>query len=66
MPDGSGFLPAPEIARKNRARQPNESAEYRRAREALLVEEIELNRHIARVAAQRRARADTFQALNIT
>src|SRR3569623_19717 len=55
MPDGSALQPAAAIAQRNRARQPNESADYRRAREALLVEEIELNRHIARVAAQRRA-----------
>ena len=55
MPDGSTLQPATAIAHKNRARQPNESAEYRKAREALLAEEIELNRHIARVAAQRRA-----------
>ena len=34
---------------------PNESAEYRAARTALLAEEIELRRHIDRVAAQRRA-----------
>ena len=34
---------------------PNESAEYRAARTALLAEEIELRRHIERVAAQRRA-----------
>jgi predicted dithiol-disulfide oxidoreductase (DUF899 family) len=54
MPDGSALNPAADVARMNRARQPNESAEYRKAREALLVEEIELNRHIARVAAQRR------------
>lgn len=33
---------------------PNESAEYGRARSALLAEEIELRRHIERVAAQRR------------
>src|ERR1700722_11373023 len=36
-------------------RFPDESAEYRRAREALLAEEIELRRHIERVAEQRRA-----------
>ncbi|EEA04387.1 protein of unknown function DUF899 thioredoxin family protein [Burkholderia sp. H160] len=36
-------------------RFPGESAEYRRARNALLVEEIELRRQIERVAAQRRA-----------
>ncbi len=34
---------------------PNDSAEYRRARTALLAEEIELRRHIERVAVQRRA-----------
>jgi len=36
-------------------RFPNESPEYRAARTALLAEEIELRRHIERVAAQRRA-----------
>jgi predicted dithiol-disulfide oxidoreductase (DUF899 family) len=34
---------------------PNESARYRKARNALLAEEIELRRHIERVASQRRA-----------
>ena len=34
---------------------PNESSEYRRARNQLLVEEMALRRHIERVAAQRRA-----------
>ena len=46
---------AVELARKNRVRYPNESPEYRRAREALLAEEIDLRRHIERVAEQRRA-----------
>jgi predicted dithiol-disulfide oxidoreductase (DUF899 family) len=46
--------PAAELARASRVRFPNESAEYRRAREALLAEEIELRRHIERVAEQRR------------
>jgi predicted dithiol-disulfide oxidoreductase (DUF899 family) len=46
---------ASELARKNAIRFPNESEEYRRAREALLAEEIELRRHIERVAVQRRA-----------
>src|SRR5689334_8609773 len=55
MADGSALRPAKEVARTNKARQPNESAEYRAAREALLAEEIELKRHISRVAAQRRA-----------
>lgn len=36
-------------------RFPGESAEYRRARNDLLAEEIELRRHIERVAEQRRA-----------
>lgn len=47
--------PAAELARKNGVRFPNESDEYRRARDALLAEEIELRRHIERVAEQRRA-----------
>ncbi len=50
-----GLAPASELARKNGVRLPNESDEYRRAREALLAEEIELRRHIERVAEQRRA-----------
>ena len=49
------LTPADELARDNPVRIPNESAEYRRARTALLAEEIELRRHIERVAAQRRA-----------
>ena len=47
--------PAAELASANTARRPNESADYRRARQALLVEEIELRRHIERVAEMRRA-----------
>src|SRR5271155_3188968 len=47
--------PAAALARIDSVRFPNESAEYRAARTALLVEEIELRRHIERVAAQRRA-----------
>jgi predicted dithiol-disulfide oxidoreductase (DUF899 family) len=34
---------------------PNESAQYRRARNALLEQEMELRRQVERVAAQRRA-----------
>jgi predicted dithiol-disulfide oxidoreductase (DUF899 family) len=49
------LAPATELARKNGVRFPNESAAYRQARDALLAEEIELRRHIERVAAQRRA-----------
>jgi predicted dithiol-disulfide oxidoreductase (DUF899 family) len=49
------LTPAVELARKNPVRIPHESAEYRAARTALLAEEIELRRHIERVAVQRRA-----------
>jgi predicted dithiol-disulfide oxidoreductase (DUF899 family) len=52
---GSTLKPAAELARAGGIRFPNESVEYRRAREALLAEEIELRRHIERVAEQRRA-----------
>ena len=41
---GSALKPATELARGNSVRFPNESAEYRRAREQLLTEEIELRR----------------------
>lgn len=50
----SRLIPATELAKLNRARFPNESEEYRRARNALLAEEIELRRHIERVAELRR------------
>jgi predicted dithiol-disulfide oxidoreductase (DUF899 family) len=49
------LIPANQLARDNPVRQPHESAEYRAARTALLAEEIELRRHLERVAAQRRA-----------
>jgi len=49
------LIPAATLAHKNTTRFPGESAEYRRARQALLAEEIELRRHIERVAEQRRA-----------
>jgi predicted dithiol-disulfide oxidoreductase (DUF899 family) len=49
------LTPAVELACANPVIIPNESAEYRAARTALLAEEIELRRHIERVAAQRRA-----------
>src|SRR5208283_3945340 len=49
------LTPADELARADPVTIPNESAEYRAARTALLAEEIELRRHIERVAAQRRA-----------
>jgi predicted dithiol-disulfide oxidoreductase (DUF899 family) len=55
MPDDLALQPAEALVRKNASSQPHESAEYREAREALLVEEINLRRQIERVAAQRRA-----------
>jgi hypothetical protein len=53
---GSSLKPAAELARANTARVPNESTEYRRAREQLLAEEIELRRHAERVAELRALR----------
>ncbi len=55
MAPHGALAPADELARKNGVRFPNESKEYRQARDALLAEEIELRRHIERVAQQRRA-----------
>jgi predicted dithiol-disulfide oxidoreductase (DUF899 family) len=46
---------AKRLVGKNPVRFPNESQAYRRARNALLAEEIDLRRHIERVAEQRRA-----------
>jgi predicted dithiol-disulfide oxidoreductase (DUF899 family) len=55
MADSTALVPAAEFAAKNKAHFPNESSEYRQARNHLLAEEIELRRHIERVAALRRA-----------
>ena len=52
MPDPK---PAIDLAAAASKPYPGDSAEYRAARTALLAEEIELRRHIERVAAQRRA-----------
>lgn len=49
------LVPAAELAKRNGMTFPNESDDYRRARQALLIEELELRRHIERVAEQRRA-----------
>jgi predicted dithiol-disulfide oxidoreductase (DUF899 family) len=54
MPDTQMIVSAQELAATNKARYPNESATYRAARNELLVEEIELRRHLERVASQRR------------
>jgi predicted dithiol-disulfide oxidoreductase (DUF899 family) len=49
------LTPAVELARADPVTIPNESAEYRAPRTALLAEEIDLRRHIEPAAAQRRA-----------
>ncbi|WP_158786747.1 DUF899 family protein [Granulicella sp. L46] len=54
MADSQILKPAAQMAATNTAHFPNESAAYRAARNALLAEEIELRRHVERVAAQRR------------
>jgi predicted dithiol-disulfide oxidoreductase (DUF899 family) len=46
---------AGQLAAANKSHFPNESSEYRAARNALLIQEIELRRQIERVAMQRRA-----------
>jgi len=51
----SSLTSVAELANQNGVRFPNEGGHYREARNALLAEEIELRRHIERVAAQRRA-----------
>src|ERR1700754_3049714 len=48
------LVPAGELAARETARYPHESPEYRAARTALLAEEIELRRHLERVAEMRR------------
>ena len=49
------LIPADQLARDNPIRMPNESADYRAARQALLAEEFALRRQIEKVAAMRRA-----------
>jgi predicted dithiol-disulfide oxidoreductase (DUF899 family) len=51
----SELQPAQDMAAANKNTWLDESGEYRRARNALLAEEIELRRQIQRVAEQRRA-----------
>jgi hypothetical protein len=55
MKSTPALVPAGELVKRNDMRFPNESDDYRHARDALLAEEIELRRHIERVADQRRA-----------
>jgi predicted dithiol-disulfide oxidoreductase (DUF899 family) len=54
MAGNATLTPSTELATKNKSHFPNESAEYRKARNTLLAEEIELRRNIERVAALRR------------
>ena len=49
------LAPAADLAKKASKAYPDDSPEYRKARTALLEEEIELRRHIWRVAEMRRA-----------
>ena len=53
--DARTLIPAATLARRAKTPFPGESAEYRKAREALLAEEIEFRRHMTRLAEQRRA-----------
>ena len=52
---GQELIPAETLVAGNTAHLPNESPDYRAARNALLVEEIKLRRHLERVSAMRRA-----------
>jgi predicted dithiol-disulfide oxidoreductase (DUF899 family) len=54
MATNTNLRPAAELAALNGAHYPNESAEYREARNALLAEEIEVRRHLERLAEMRR------------
>src|SRR6516225_5246000 len=55
MADTQMLAAAGQLAATNKAHFPNESPQYRAARNALLIEEIELRRQIERVAMHRRA-----------
>lgn len=55
MTTSAQLTSASVLAHNNGVRFPNESDAYRQARDALLAEEIELRRHIEKVASQRRA-----------
>lgn len=55
MTTNQALLPAKDLAALRPHHHPNESKAYRTARTALLAEEIELRRHIERVAGLRRS-----------
>lgn len=52
---GTDLIPAQQLASKSKTPFPGESAAYRAARQALLVEEIEFRRHMTRLTEQRQA-----------
>jgi predicted dithiol-disulfide oxidoreductase (DUF899 family) len=58
MADVEPLAPARDLAAKAHRPYPGESADYTRARTALLAEEVELRRHLERVAQLRRALPD--------
>jgi predicted dithiol-disulfide oxidoreductase (DUF899 family) len=51
----SKLKPAKELVKNRKRPLPNESQDYAKARKALLVEEIEVRRHLTRLAEQRQA-----------
>ena len=51
----SALIPAAELAARNTSHFPNEDETYRKARNALLIKEIELRRQIEAVARMRRS-----------
>lgn len=55
MTTSKPLIPTSDLVAKNVAHFPNENPEYRQARNALLAEEIDLRRHLWRVAETRRA-----------
>jgi predicted dithiol-disulfide oxidoreductase (DUF899 family) len=55
MSEAPRLVPAEKLAAMNTIHFPNESEEYRRARNTLLAQEIELRRHIWQVGEARRA-----------
>lgn len=52
------LVPAPDLAAKGKSPFPGETAEYRKARQALLREEIEFRRQMTRLVEQRRSLPD--------
>jgi len=53
--DAQTLKPATTLAKHAKTPFPGDSAEYRKAREALVVEEIEFRRHMTQLTEQRRA-----------